>query len=149
MQSSGSGTSPSQALLAFRIIGVSLGLGVTFFAGVAWLVLQGRGPAVDPPLDHDLAINVLAGVAVVAVSASILFWRARVAPAIRRGAEAAEAGHIQSAVIISWALVEAPAMLAVAVYFLYGDLAAGIAGVAMMWIALGLTWPKPDWFGTG
>jgi hypothetical protein len=150
----GTGPSPAQALLAFRIIGASLGVGITLFAGVSWVVHQQGGPVASLPLDPDLVANLLLLVTVVALAASIVLWRVRVAPLLERGRrgsgdpDGAELGaELQSRIILCWALVEAPAMLAVIVYFLQGSAWAGLFGVALIWIALGLTWPKREWFG--
>lgn len=148
--SAGSGPSTAQALLAFRIIGASMGLGVTLFALVSWFLHFQSAPTL-PAIDRDLAFNVWLGVAVVATAAAIIFWRTRVAPLIDSPASADErvrqAGELQTKVVITWALMEAPAMLGVLIYFFYGYVLAGVLGVAMIWAAVAATWPQPEWFG--
>lgn len=146
----GSGPSTPQALLAFRIIGASMGLGVTLFAFVSWFLHLQSSPA-PPAMDPDLAFNIWIVVAVVAIAGAILFWRTRVAPLIDGEAPPSErtarAGTTQTNVIITWALLEAPALLAVVIYFLYDYPLAGLFGVVLIWVGLALTWPQREWFG--
>lgn len=140
----------AQALLTFRIIGGSLGAGVTLFAGVSWLLNRQEGPR-PPTADPTLLFNVWLAVAVGAMLAAILFWRARVEPLlderVTRDERLRRAGELQTNVVIVWALMEAPALLAVVVYYLYDLALAGVLGVALMWAALAVTWPKREWFG--
>lgn len=146
----GSGPTPSQALLAFRIIGASLGIGVTLFALVSAFTHQ-QGDVYQADGDATLMFNLMLALALGGTLAAIVFWRARVAPLIERPTSEqrpdAAANELQTNVIIVWALVEAPSIFAVLVYFLYENLLAGILGVAMIWTALALTWPSRDWFG--
>jgi hypothetical protein len=141
--------SPEQALLTFRIIGLSLGLGVTLFAAVSWYLNQGRTPT--DAAGAGLMLNAMLAVAVGAAVAGVLFWRARVAPLIERPHPRndwlAHAAEVQTNVIIVWALMEGAALFAEVVYFLYGSAFAGVLGVAAIWITLGLTWPKREWLG--
>ncbi len=146
----GSDPSAAQALLAFRIIGASLGLGVTLFAFVSWFLHQQGGPARAAP-DPDLMASLVVALATAAILTAILFWRARVAPLIEREAarpEESRTGDIQTNVVIVWALLEAPALFAVVLYFMYGNVLAGALGVALIWAALAATWPREEWFGT-
>lgn len=137
----------TQALLAFRIIGASLGIGVTLFAFVSWFRHQQQGPG-DAAGDPALMFNLMLAVAVASVVAAILFWRARVSPLIDRPSpdrERAAAGEIQTNVVIVWALIEGAALFAVVVYFLYGTTLAGALGVALIWASLAATWPRREW----
>lgn len=138
-----------QALLTFRIIGASLGLGVTMFALVSWFLHLQNGTG-DLGIDEALMVNAMLGLAFLAAVAAILFWRARVGPLIDRArADADPARHlaeVQTHVIIVWAMMEMPALLAEVVYFLYGNALAGVLGVAIIWAAVGATWPKREWF---
>lgn len=146
----GSGPTPSQALLAFRTIGASLGVGVTLFALVSAFTHQ-QGDVYQADVDATLMFNLMLALALGGILAAIVFWRARVAPLIERPTpehrREAGASELQTNVIIVWALVEAPSIFAVLVYFLYENLLAGILGVVMIWTALALTWPRRDWFG--
>ncbi len=148
--STGTGPSTPQALLAFRIIGASMGLGVTLFAFVSWF-LHLQSPPTPPDIDPGLAFNVWLAVALTAIVAAILFWRARVAPLIEGQATPAErttrAGEVQTNVIITWALLEGPALMAIVIYFLYDHVMAGLLGVILIWVGLALTWPQREWFG--
>lgn len=152
----GPAPSPAQALLTLRIIGGSLGLGVTLFAFVAWFLHQ-QGPTGDPatrpPGDPNLMFNIMLATAVAAVLTAIAFWRARVTPLIDR----ADPEHdwferfarIQTQIIIVWALIEGPALFAVVLYYLHDMAIAGVLGVIMIWTGLALTWPKREWLDAG
>ncbi len=145
----GSDPSATQALLAFRIIGVSLGLGVTLFTGVSWFLHQQGGPsrAVGDPA---LMANLLIPLAAVAIVTAIIFWRARVAPLIESaaaGREPSQSGELQTNVVLVWALLEAPALFAVVLYFLHENVLAAVFGVALIWAGLAATWPRREWFG--
>lgn len=139
----------SQALLTFRIIGASLGIGVTLFAFVAWFLHQQQGSG-DAAGDPTLMFNLMLAVAVASVVAAIVFWRVRVSPLIERPSpdreRRAAAGEIQTNVVIVWALIEGASLFAVVVYFLYGSVLAGLLGVALIWGALASTWPRREWF---
>lgn len=140
--------SSAQALLALRIIGVSLGAGVTLFAGVSWVVHQQGGPFIDQG-SPGLVFGVFVAFALLAAIAALAVWRTRVVPLVQRppGRSWAErATGIQTPVIITWAILEAASMAGVAVYFLYGNVLAAVIGVAFMWIGLAATWPQLDWF---
>ena len=139
--------SSAQALLALRIIGASLGAGVTLFAGVSWFVQQEGGPFATAG-DPVLITNLFIGLALIAAAAALGVWRSRVVPRVRQQAEdwAERATLIQTPVIITWAILEAAAMAGVAVYFLYGTGIAAIIGVALMWLGLAATWPRAEWF---
>lgn len=138
-----------QALLTFRIIGASLGVGVTMFAFVSWFLHLQNG-ASDVGIDEALMVYAMLGLAFLAAVAAIAFWRARVGPLIESArADADPARHlaeVQTHVIIVWAIMEMPALLAEVVYFLSGNVLAGVLGVAIIWTAIGATWPKREWF---
>lgn len=140
---------PEQALLTVRIIGASLGIGVTLFAAVSWY-LHRTGASADVG-GGTLMFNAMLAAALGAAVAGTLFWRARVAPLIERPVPRedwlAHAGEVQTSVIIVWGLMEGAALLAEVVYFLYGSPFAGALGVAAIWVTLALTWPKREWLG--
>ncbi|MEJ2504400.1 MAG: hypothetical protein P8177_13990 [Gemmatimonadota bacterium] len=150
MPSPGSG-SRAQALLALRIIGASLGVGVTLFAGVSGVVHQQGGPFLSFG-DPVLVTNLFIGFALVTALAALAVWRTRVQPLLRDpvGDDWAErATTLQTPVIVTWAILEAGAMAGVAVYFLYGSVLPAIIGVALMWAGLAATWPRAAWFDPG
>ncbi len=140
-----SGPGPEQALLTLRIIAGSLVVGVTLFAFVAWFAgLEGDAR----PEGRGLVFGGLLVMAVVALAGAILLWRARVVPLTLPSRDWAERfPRLQTSLIIVWAIIETPALLAEAVYFLYGDVPSGLLGIAIIWIGIGLTWPKRAWIG--
>lgn len=144
---------PSAALLVSRVIAGSMGMGVTLFALVSWYTHQ-QGTAMEPPGDPALMFNLMLALAAAAVVAAILFWRARVAPLIDRPSSGPTApgedwathwGRLQTSLVIIWAMIEGASLFAVVVYFLYDMPMAGLLGVALIWSALAITWPKREW----
>ena len=140
--------SPDQAILMMRIIGISLGTGVTLFAAVSWFLHQQPG-AMEPGFDADLAFNGFLALFLLAGLGAIAVWRLRVAPVLSRPKEKAEwqarASSIQTGLIITWALIEGAALFGEVIYFLTGHVLAGALGVLLIWTAIGLTWPKKEW----
>lgn len=145
--------SPEQALLVSRIIGGSMGMGVTLFAIVSWYTHQDAVPP-DPPGDPAVVFNIMLVVAAAAVVAAIVLWRARVEPLVHPPSRAETAadedwavrwGRLQTGLVIIWALMEGASLFAVVVYFLYGITTAGVLGVLLIWTGLALTWPKREW----
>jgi hypothetical protein len=142
---------PRQALLTSRVIAFALGLGPTLFALVAWAV----GSAGDDGTPYEVLLYTFLGVAFSAALAALLVWRHRVGPAIEQGRRDRATGtrspdaamRIQSNAIIVWALAEGAALLGVVVYFLSGRPLTAVIGLFMVWLTLGLTWPKADWYG--
>ncbi len=139
--------SPDHAILMMRIIGGSLGTGVTLFAFVSWFLHQQGGLTTD--IDASLAFNGFLALLLLAALGAIFIWRSRVAPIIERPREETEwqprASAIQTGVITTWALIEGAALAGEVVYFLTGHTLAGVLGVALIWVAIGLTWPKKEW----
>ena len=134
--------------MVFRIIGISMGLGVTLFALVSAFLHLGQDPR---PLD-ELGQTLVQGLILVLVAATgfaVVWWRARVQPLLDRPVPEtdwhAHLGEIQTNVIIVWAVVEGGAFFAQVIYFMYGLAWAGIAGVVLMWAAVAWAWPKRGW----
>jgi hypothetical protein len=139
--------SPEQAILLLRIIGLSLGLGVTLFAAVSWY-LQQQNP-VGTVVQGSLYYNAAILMAFLAALGAFLAWRWRVAPILERQTSETDwrtrSGEIQAAVMTTWALLEAGALVDEVIYFLTGIGFAGALGVALIWAGIGLTWPKANW----
>lgn len=140
--------SPGQAILMLRIIGLSLGTGVTLFAFVSWFLHQQQTP-VRELVYGSLTYNGTIAMAVLAAIGAFFVWRWRVAPILERPARETEwqprAAAIQTGVVITWALLEGGALVGEVVYFLTGNGTAGVLGVVLIWAGIGLTWPKREW----
>ena len=139
--------SPGQAILMMRIIGISLGTGVTLFAFVSWFLHQEQGP-INPELDAAVLFNGFLGLFLVAALGALAVFRARVAPVIHRPSEEQwqpRASAIQTGIIITWAILEGAALVGEVLYFLTGHALAGVLGVLLIWGGVGLTWPKRSW----
>ncbi|MDX1674180.1 MAG: hypothetical protein R3314_05185 [Longimicrobiales bacterium] len=140
--------SPEQAILMMRIIGISLGTGVTLFAFVSWFLHREQGP-IATEFDASLFFNGFVALFLIAGLGALFVWRTRVAPVIQRPTEETHwrprAAAIQTGVIIAWALLEGAALVGEVVYFLTGHWVAGLMGVLLIWGGIGLTWPKRGW----
>lgn len=140
--------SPEQAILMMRIIGISLGTGVTLFAFVSWFLHQQESD-MAAGIDPGLAFNGFLALFLIAGIGAIFVWRSRVAPVIQRPHQEAEwrarAAAIQTGVIICWAILEGAALAGEVVYFLTGHALSGLLGVLLIWGGIGLSWPKREW----
>lgn len=140
--------SPGQAILMLRIIGLSLGTGVTLFAFVSWFLHQQQEPMGELAYGSLTYTGAIAMVLLAAIGAFFV-WRWRVAPILERPARETEWQHrasaLQTGVIVTWALLEGGALVAEVVYFLTGNGTAGLLGAVLIWLGIGLTWPKREW----
>lgn len=140
--------SPDQAILMMRIIGLSLGAGITLFAIVGWFLHQQRG-AVAESAYGSLTFNAFLALVALVSAGAIFVWRWRVVAILERPARETEwqarAAELQTGVIITWALLEGGALVGEVVYFLTGNAVAGALGVLLIWIGIALTWPKREW----
>ena len=138
-----------------RIIAASLIGGVTLFAIIAWLVVQESGPQASDPAAGPVMLYAWAGVAFASVSAAAVLWRLKVSPLIeepRRGGPGASAAHdeaLQTALIITWALLEGPALFGLVVYLLTAWIPAYAGGLLLGWLGIGLTFPRTAWYRNG
>jgi hypothetical protein len=128
-----------------RTIGLSMAGAVTLFAIVALFVNRHAPPR---PEEGSLMLYVWIAVATSLVAASMVWWRGNVVPLIEeplRSDGRGRAAALQTALVVTWALIEAGALFGVVVFFLEGIWVAGALGVGMMWAALAVTWPRGDW----
>jgi hypothetical protein len=143
-----------QAVVVF----FALAAGVGVLAGIA-LVLSGSRVL---PLGTEglpgrrLLLWIWLAVAVSAGLTAISFWRARVDRVLGTepsddtpGGPAGRARRLLIALIACWALVEAPALLAIVLFLLTGDWLLFGLGVGFAVIGLVVTAPKTKWFGNG
>jgi hypothetical protein len=121
---------------------------VTLFAVIATFWNRSVAPTAG---QDPLMLYVWIAVATSLTAASIMWWRGTVVPLIERPGGndwRSQAAALQTGMIVAWGLIEAAALFGVVVYFLEGARAAGALGVAMIWTALVLTWPRADWLET-
>lgn len=144
-------TTGPAGLRSARIIAAAMIAGVTLFALVAWFLVQTGGPMSDPAATGILG-SIWPLVAVAAAAAAMVIWRTRIAPLIGRVPDRAEPGAarhdaaLQVSLVIHWALMEGPAVFGIAVYLLTGSLVAYAGGLLLVWLGVGLTFPRPHWF---
>lgn len=141
---------PNDAIRTMRAIGIAMAGAVTLFVLIAWLLHRQNPP---PATDGSLVLYVWIAVATSLVAGSLVWWRGNVVPLIDPRAQRDDwrrrVPGIQTGLVVSWALVEAGALFGVVVYFLDGAGVAGALGVAMMWAAVALAWPRPEWLAAG
>lgn len=141
---------PADALRTMRTIGLALAAGVTSFAALTWFLHRETPPA---PADASWLVYLWIAIGTSLVAASMVAWRGLAVPWIEGPETGADwrtrAARIQSALVVCWSLVEAAALFGVVVYFLYGTVLPGMLGVFIMWAALALTWPQPEWLAAG
>lgn len=138
-----------------RIIAAALAGGVVLFWIVTWVLTGGGQEGIAPEvLSPQLALWILLGALALGFAAALVFRGRAVALAEGSGgvdprSASGSAGPVQTNLIISWALLEAPALLS-AVFFLL------LAENLLLWVAvpvyaLGvvLTFPRAEWFGEG
>jgi hypothetical protein len=140
--------SPEQAILMMRVIGLSLGTGVTLFAVVSWYLHQQDQP-IGEFIYGSLTYNGAYAMAFLAALGALFVWRWRVAPVIEQSPREtdwrARAAALRTGLILTWALLEGGALVAEVVYLLTGHGVAGVLGVVLIWAGLALTWPRQEW----
>ena len=138
-----------------RIIFLALAMGVFGFAIVA-AFLASRGVV---PLNNDFAVDrqvflmVWIVAALGAVAVAVHLWRRNVEPILHdRTADGPPAGtperasRIATFLMISWSLVEGPALLALALFLVAGDWTLYGLGVVFAIVGFAATAPRTEWF---
>ena len=131
------------------VVGLSLALGVTAFAGVAWYTQ--RNATAPRSADVEFTrILIYAWIALTAITliSAWFFWRTRVDPLIH-GTESLpreRLPQLSANLLICWALVESGSLFGVAVYFLTGVTWVAAVAVVLIWVAFLVTRPQIDWY---
>ncbi|HEY0671087.1 MAG TPA: hypothetical protein VGD27_02415, partial [Longimicrobiales bacterium] len=128
------------------IIGLSLPLGVTLMAGVAWFV-GGAAPRSEPEFARILIYAWIALTAVTGMT-SLFFWRSRVEPLIsgHEPLPAARMNELMTGLIITWALIEPASLFGIIIYLLHGTLWVAITALLLSWGVALATRPQLEWF---
>lgn len=140
-----------QAVILF----FALAAGVATLAAVA-LALSGSGVlpigAEDLP-GRQLLLWIWLAVAVSAGLTAVSFWRARVDPVLSTeptddtpDGPAGRARRLLTALVACWALIEAPALLAIVLFLITGYWLLFGLGVAFALLGFGATVPRMSWF---
>jgi hypothetical protein len=142
-------------LLMARILAASLAMGAVVFWIVGMVVTGGGGEGISPAIaPTGLALAILL-VAFAVGTAGALVFRGRAAgigenaDRLDRAMTAQEMAAVQSNLVVSWALIEAPALFSGVFFLLLGEIV--ILGLAVPIYAAGvaLTFPRAEWFGAG
>jgi hypothetical protein len=144
-------TRPS--LLTARIIAGSFVLGVVLFWVVVWVVRSAGGRSgEDVSPAAELQVWIWAAVALTNLTGA-LFFRGRALQVVegrRTGSRPPGVEiltRVQANLIIAWALVEAPAILAGVFFFLSGAVQILFAAAPVFAVGMALTFPRAEWFG--
>jgi hypothetical protein len=140
---------PAAAQRTATLIGLSLALGVTTFAGVAWYTHQNA----TAPRSSDVEFTrllIYAWLALTAVTlfSALFFWRTRVQPLIH-GNESLpreRLPQLSANLLICWALIESASLFGVTVYFITGVTWVAAVAVVLIWVAFLATRPQIDWY---
>ena len=147
---------PGRRLLTARILAVALAAGPVLMWIISWFVLRasGGGLASDAPLTPGAAMSAW-GIAAVLGFGVALLLRSRAQEAAREalGASGVEEAapaqdRVQVLLVLAWALLEAPAVLAGAFYLMLGDTDLIVAAAPVLAFGVLLTFPRPEWFPT-
>ena len=140
---------PVAAQRTATLITLSLAMGVTLYAAVAWFLHeQGTAPRQTDPAFGNLLLYIWIGLTAVTSFAALFIWRGRVEPLIH-GSEplpASRMGELMSGHLIVLALVEGAALMGVTVYFLTGIMWPAIVSVFLIWFAVLATRPQVEWY---
>lgn len=139
------------------IIAYAMASGVVLFWGVAWFLVESTGGPGDPGvLTPELALWIWGGLAVAGFVGALLFARSARSSADEarrreRGIGSPQAsdrgaGKAQSRLIIAWALLEGPALLAGVFFLLNGSRTLLAAAAPVYFTGVALTFPRRSWF---
>jgi hypothetical protein len=144
-----SNPTPTSAQRTATFIGLSLALGATLYAAVAWFLhSSGAGPTATDNGFGSLLLYIWIGFMTVSCFASLFIWRSRVEPLIS-GDEPLPANRMTdllSAHMICLALIEAACLFGVTVFLLSGIAWPALAAVLLIWFVFFSTRPQPEWF---
>lgn len=137
-----------------RVLAVALAAGPVLLWIVAYVVVTARGGglAASAPLTTGAALSAWGVAAVLGFGGALLLRsraRARARAARRSGdpEEVARASdRVQALLLLAWALLEGPAVLAGAFYLMLGDAQLIVAAVPVLAFGVLLTFPRPEWF---
>lgn len=128
------------------LIGLSLPLGVTLMAVVAWFI-GGAAPRSEPESARILVYVWIALTAGTAMTA-LFFWRARVEPLIsaHEPLPAARMNELTTNLILCWALIEPASLFGVLIYLLHGTVWVAVTALLLSWGVALATRPQLEWF---
>ena|SRR5690606_14780751 len=148
------GTAPANIVVG-RILASALASGVLVFWVVGWVLTGGGAAGIAPEaLPPRVALLVWAAVAVPSFGAALVFrgraLRVTERPAGGSGDDAAErAAHVQTNLVIAWALLESAALLAGTLFLLIGTRELLLAAVPVYLLGVAVTFPRADWYAGG
>lgn len=121
-----------------RIIASSLPIGVVAFWVVAWFMTDGGSAGWSPDaLPGAFALGIWGAAALAGFAAALLF--------LRRATEGPGPAET-SGLIIAWAALEGPALLAGVLFLLLGDVRLLVAAGAVYLVGVVVTFPRAGWF---
>lgn len=147
---------PDRRLMTARVLAVALGAGPVLLWAVGWVVVRSTGGGLAPGagLTSRLAILLWGLAAVIGFGGSLLLLRRAEATAAAVGRASEERAvrraseRVQALLLVAWALLEGPAVLAGAFYLILGDSTLVAAAASVLALGLALTFPRRAWFPT-
>lgn len=141
------------ALRTARMIAAAMPAGVVLFWAIGWFLTNGGETGLSPrAFSPGAALYIWAAAALAGVAGSLAF-RGRALRAIEgdaaRPPSPATLGQVQGSLVIAWALVEAPALLAGVFFLLVGTKPLLLGAAAVYLLGLVRTFPRAEWFGAG
>lgn len=134
-----------------RRLASALIIGVFLFWGVGWMINSGAGEAAEPA-GIPLATAIwMWGPTATAGFIGALFFRGkamRIVEEARRSGEAAPDAprKLMGSLIISWAMLEGPALFGGVFFLLLGDIQLLIGAAPVYLAGVALTFPRAEWF---
>jgi hypothetical protein len=140
-------------LTTARVMALAMAMGAVLLWGVAWFLVGrgGGGMARTAFLGPKVALEVW-GVAAAGGLIGALALRGR---AVRAGREARRAGaedawsvaaKVQGSLLVAWALLEGPGVLAGVFYLLFGYGEIVVLAAPVLAVGVALTFPRREWF---
>jgi hypothetical protein len=142
-----------QAFRTARIIAAAMPMGVVLFWAVGWFLTNGGETGLAPQaLSAGSALYIWAAAALSGTGGSLVL-RGRAQRALEgdeaRPPSPATLGQVQGSLLVAWALLEAPALLAGVFFLLLGVKPVLLGAAAVYLLGLVRTFPRARWFGAG
>jgi F0F1-type ATP synthase membrane subunit c/vacuolar-type H+-ATPase subunit K len=135
------------------MLAAAMPVGVVLFWAVGWLLTNGGETGLSPRAFSPAAALYIWAAAALAGFAGALMFRGRALRALEGGAARPPSpttlGQVQGNLLIAWALVEAPALLAGVFFLLAGAKPLLLGAAAVYLLGLVRTFPRAEWFGAG
>src|SRR5690554_5287365 len=140
---------PTPELLRARVIYMAMIFGVVLMWIVIFVVLSGMNES-ESILDGTIALLLVIVISLGAFAAA-LFFRSRAAAAAGTAGSAPnqsqkDVSAVYTNLIVAWALLEGPALMAAVLFMLTNTTAVLLVGAVVFLTGYWMTFPKAEWF---